>query len=198
LDDVGKQVDNARETVKTSQKHLGVSLQQSNAVIEQLLVVKRQLDSASDALNVIQKSPAFLGDPKNIDRLAAFVKVVSANKNLADFVVTLNAIDQRLNAVETLLVGPQGKYVAGSVVDRKSGAPIVGAVVTLLDRNGATVSSELTNDRGDFAFTNRLDPAFAPFALKVEKYGYVAQRSIPVSNEKLQSVRITLMSSPVP
>ena len=77
--------------------------------------------------------------------------------------------------------------IAGRVVGKADGTPVVGAIVTLLDSVGRPVTTKLAEDGGTFDFTA---PLAGSYALRVERVGFRATTTAPFLVRQAERVDI--------
>lgn len=86
--------------------------------------------------------------------------------------------------------------IAGRVLGKVDGAPVVGAIVTLLDSAGRAMMTKLAEDGGSFDFA---PPLAGPYAIRVERVGFRSTTTAPFlvrQGEKVE-VPITIVSEGV-
>src|SRR3954471_440042 len=66
--------------------------------------------------------------------------------------------------------------IAGRVLGKSDGAPVVGAIVTLLDSAGHSLSTKLAEDGGSFDFAA---PFAGSYAVRVERVGFRSSTTTP-------------------
>ena len=76
-----------------------------------------------------------------------------------------------LCALVTLARTGRAQAIAGSVVGKADGAPVPGAIVTLLDSTGRALATKLAEDGGRFDF---VAPFAGSYAVRVERVGFRA------------------------
>lgn len=98
--------------------------------------------------------------------------------------------------VLVLAVPAAAQQVHGTVVDLRSGDPLVGAVISAIDRDTTMVAATLSDSAG--AFRLRITPADPVERLRVEAYGYVPVDSVPVAFGGRDPVQVEIRLRPRP
>lgn len=83
--------------------------------------------------------------------------------------------------------------IAGKVLGKVDGAPVAGAIVTLLDSAGRSITAKLAEDGGSFDFTA---PHAGSYAIRVERVGFRSTTTSPflVRQGERADVPITIAS----
>ena len=86
--------------------------------------------------------------------------------------------------------------IAGRVLGKVDGAPVVGAIVTLLDSVGRTMTTKLAEDGGSFDFAA---PSAGSYTIRVERVGFRSTTTAPflVRQGETLDVPITIVSEGV-
>jgi hypothetical protein len=86
--------------------------------------------------------------------------------------------------------------IAGKVLAKIDGAPVVSAIVTLLDSAGQSVATKLAEDGGSFDFTA---PHVGSYAIRVERVGFRSTTTAPflVRQGEQVDVPVTILSEGV-
>ena len=86
--------------------------------------------------------------------------------------------------------------IAGKVLGKIDGAPVVGAIVTLLDSAGRSITTKLAEDGGSFDFAA---PHAGTYAIRVERVGFRSTTTSPflVRQGATADVPITIVSDGV-
>ncbi|MBC8053904.1 MAG: SusC/RagA family TonB-linked outer membrane protein [Sphingobacteriaceae bacterium] len=109
---------------------------------------------------------------------------------MKNLVIRLNCLLICVLSVHMLFAqAPSGKNVRGTVIDKNDKQPIIGATVTLLDRDGRTVRGTTTDIEGNYSLPVP-NPAFR---LAVSYLGYKSTEPIVVGEKTL--INFQLVSS---
>ena len=94
-----------------------------------------------------------------------------------------------LSAVAIATCPARAQTIAGRVVGKGDGTPIVGAIVTLLDSTGRPMTTKLAEDGGSFDFSA---PFAGSYAIRVERVGFRATTTAPFLVRQAETVDVAV------